>query len=668
MSTLSFVKKNIPVTDLNGENSLPPFGTMTCQTRYTTVLLDEDDGLFVDFGRTPSHYPYRDQDRYTRDLIDVGLDTAVLENEYLRAEFAPSVGGKLWSLIDKVTGRELLFANPVHRPGNLAARNAWTSGGVEWNCGPHGQHHPHTCAWLHTAQLKMDDGTPVLRMYQYERLRNVTYQMDFFLPDGSKVLFCRMRIVNDNPYMTPMYWWSNIAVPEDKNGRVIMDTVETYTNRGGKLSKTSVPIAEGIDITYPTNNPVAIDFFWKLPDHARRYVCQLDKNGYGLMQCSTSRLKGRKLFVWGQGPGGDRWQNYLSADDCPGRYVEIQAGLAATQYESLPMPPHTAWEWIETYGAFQADPAKVHGEWDGARAEVNARLDEMVDAAYLEKLLADTHKMATSPAEKVIYSGGGWGALEALRRNVQGVKPSCEHLDFGALEAEQEPWKALLEGSSFGDQCACKAPISYILQPEWTELVEKAVRGADSYNWYAWYMLGTIRMAEARLNEAREALERSMELKPSAWALYCLAQLKRIDGCAAESALMIMKAAQMSDYDISLVREALRTLNATEQYRAALNFAAGVPAAQVAVPRNRLNIAMAYIKLGDIENAEKLLWAEGGMVVADIREGEVSVTELWFLIEEAKAKRDGRTFDREEAEVPLALDFRMGAKRKEKKA
>jgi len=666
MSTLSYVKKQIPVTDLNGENSLPPFGTLNPDIQYTTVILDEDDGLFVDFGRIPSNYPYRDQDLYTRDLTDAGLDTVVLENEYLRAEFAPSVGGKLWSLIDKVTGRELLFANPVHRPGNLANRNAWTSGGVEWNCGPIG-HHPHTCSWMHTAELKMDDGTPVLRMYQYERIHNATYQMDFFLPDGSRLLFCRMRIVNDNPYMTPMYWWSNIAVPEDKNGRVVMDTTETYTNRNNMLSKTSVPIAEGIDITYPTNNPVAIDFFWKLPQNARRFVCQLDKNGYGLIQNSTSRLKGRKLFVWGQGPGGDRWQNYLSADDCPGRYVEIQAGLACTQYENLPMPPYTAWEWMETYGAMQADPAKVHGNWDDARAEVNARLDEMIGAEALEQLLNDTRRMATTPADRVIYSGGGWGALEALRRRVQCQKPTCAHLDFGALEAEQAPWKALLEGSSFGDQCTCKVPVSYMLQPEWTALVEKAVKGADAYNWYTWYMLGTIRMAQTRLDEAREALERSMSLNPSAWALYCLAQLERLAGNRSESALMIMRAAQMSGYDFCLVREALRKLTETEQYRAVLNFAASLPAEMVSIPRNRLNIAMSYIKLGNIENAEKLLWTEGGMVVADVREGEVSVTELWFLIEEAKAARDGRTFDREEADVPAALDFRMGAKRRENK-
>ena len=38
--------------------------------------------------------------------------------------------------------------------------------------------------------------------------------MDFFLPDSSRVLFARMRLVNENAQTVPTYWWSNIAVPE----------------------------------------------------------------------------------------------------------------------------------------------------------------------------------------------------------------------------------------------------------------------------------------------------------------------------------------------------------------------------------------------------------------------------------------------------------------------
>lgn len=65
--------------------------------------------------------------------------------------------------------------------------------------------------------------------------------------------------------------------------------------------------------------------------------------------------------------GTKRGRTYLQRflTDKAGDYSEIQAGLARTQYECIPMPPCSAWEWVEGYGAMSADPAKVHG--DGRR-------------------------------------------------------------------------------------------------------------------------------------------------------------------------------------------------------------------------------------------------------------------------------------------------------------
>ena len=105
MSTLTFLKKQMPVTRLNGESSLPPLGNLRVRAgRNTETRLDEDDELFTDFGNPYSTYPYRAQDMYSRELCDDGLEMAVLENEYLRAEFAPSIGGKLWSLFTRLRG------------------------------------------------------------------------------------------------------------------------------------------------------------------------------------------------------------------------------------------------------------------------------------------------------------------------------------------------------------------------------------------------------------------------------------------------------------------------------------------------------------------------------------------------------------------------------------
>ena len=67
------------------------------------------------------------------------------------------------------------------------------------------------------------------------------------------------------------------------DGRIIMSADDTYTNRDGIVSKTTVPMNDGVDITYPVNNAHSIDFFWNIKPGVRKYVCQINKDGYGLI-------------------------------------------------------------------------------------------------------------------------------------------------------------------------------------------------------------------------------------------------------------------------------------------------------------------------------------------------------------------------------------------------
>lgn len=602
---------------------------------------------------------------YDRELKDTLVNSVVLENEYLKARFLPDYGGRLWSLYDKIAEKELTFENPVIRPCNLAIRNAWLSGGVEWNCGMVG-HHPFTCSTIFTAKLSLDDGTPVLRMYEFERIRRVVYQMDFFLPNGSKLLYARMRIVNPNHQVVPMYWWSNIAVPELKNGRVIASVTDTYSSQRG-IKKVPVPIYNGIDITYPVNNPHAIDYFWRIPPEKRKYICQLDENGYGLLQTSTKRLKGRKLFVWGQGPGGDRWQEFLTQDGSGGRYAEIQAGLAHTQYECLPMPPKTAWEWLEGYGALQADGKLIHGEWESAKAETEMCINKLASEESLEDLLKSTHSMATSPADEILAYGSGWGELERYRRMKQNDIPLCSHLDFGNIDDEQKQWKELIDNGYFGEYNPDDVPSSWMLQDEWTALLDNACANADEYNWYAWLQLGMTYIATGHVKDAKAALDRSMLLQPSCWSLYGLAHIARMELNHRKAALLMLKAAEMKrtdkSADVSFAKETATMLNNAGMYQTAIDFILSFGNDVQMIGRVKLSLAFAYAKTEQIEQAEQLLFEDGGIVVPDIREGEVSVTELWYIIEEIKCKRLGVTFDRATAKPPAVLDFRMDAKK-----
>lgn len=653
-------KLNVRRADLGGESSLPLLYEVTDADDFMPSDLPEGDGLYLRYQFIKSAFPYRAQDNYTRDLNGGLLDAIVLENEYLRASFAPAMGGKLWSLYDKERRRELLFANPVARPAYLATRNAWCSGGVEWNCGIFG-HTPFTCSPLFAATLTGPEGEPILRMYEYERVRGVVYQMDFSLPADSRALFARMRVVNPSYRSTAMYWWSNIAVPHAAGARVVVPADGAYTPVDGVMSLVPVPMRDGIDVTYPDNNPVSVDYFFRTDPKRRMYTCQLDENGYGLFESSTRRLKGRKIFVWGQGPGGRKWQEYLSGEGDSGKYCEIQCGLAHTQSECLPMPPATAWEWMEIYGALRADGKRVHGGWDEARDEVEKRIGGIIGADELEKRLNDTRETALKPAEKLLWRGSGWGALENLRRKAAGLAPMCAHLDFGKTDAPQESWEKLLADGSTGVRDEKRAPASWMRQIEWTRLMERAVEEKDRDNWYTLLELGCAYLAEPDTLRAEIYIARSLAARRTAWGLYALAELKRIRGDRDYAALMA-EAADLAEDDASLAKIAARALHLSRDWQKQIAFTGSRSPSIRALPRLRLYRAYALAAAGDFAEAEALLFQDGAWLqVPDIQEGEVTLSDLWYMIEEGKAARRGIPFDRDKVSPPYELDFRMFA-------
>ncbi len=659
MTELRIEKLNIPAANMGEHSSLPMIShSIRSYFKRDQFKLGESDGLYLGYGAVESALPYRSQDNYGRELYDSEQTVVVLENDYLKATFFASLGGKLHSLYDKTEGKELLFSNSVLRPCHLAIRNAWMSGGVEWNCGYIG-HHAFTCSPIHAARTKLDDGTPVLRFYQYERIRSAVYQMDFFLPEGSKLLFVRTKIVNPSFEVLPMYWWSNIATPDVEGNRVIVPATTTFTAKDGYPVKIAVPEYNGVDITYPAENPIAIDYFWNIPEDERKYICQVDKNGYGLVQTSTKRLRGRKLFVWGASQGGDRWKNFLTADGESGSYNEIQAGLAQTQYECLPMPPKTTWEWVEAYGAIKTDPAKAHGTWEEARRESADRLNEMITADSLEKLLADTKKMAKTPAEKTLFSADGWGALEQKRRELAGDDAMCDYLDFGDLSDEQLPWLSLLEDGTLGKHDPKEPPISYICGKEWTKKLREAVEDKDADNWFSWLQLGLCTLATEDYESAERILNKSLELSRSPWALHALAIVYRELGDREKEIEYMLAALELRKEDVSLAKETLQALYWAEHFDEIEKAYLSLPAEVQKNPRCTVCYAFALINKGDIEGAEAILYKDGGFILPDIREGETITLDLWIEIEKKKAQRDGTFFDENNIDPPTFVDFRM---------
>ena len=622
------------------ENPLPPL-------RLLGDLHDDIDGTGLDeemarnlrYGHVSSVLPYLLQDDYSRELVPRETTVAILENSYLRAMVLLEFGGRLWSLQDKVAGRELLYNNDRIQLGNLGLRNAWFPGGVEWNLGTTG-HTALTCSPVHAASLGFPDGTPGLRIYEWERMRELVYQVDFRLGPRSRRLAVDIKVTNPNAHAVPVYWWSNVAVASSLGTRVVVPSHSafefTYARR---LRRVPVPRPGGADLTYPLAAPRTADHFFELDPGRLPWIAAVDAAGIGLLQVSSGRLRGRKLFTWGNSSGGRRWQEFLTGST--ESYFEVQGGLTRTQLEHVPLGPGDSWSWTEVYGPVAVPAEAVHGEW----ADAVECLGPAVAEAQAESVLSGDARADDRQGERV-HTGSGWGALESLRREMAREPPSpvIDRLfPRSSLGDDQESWIALLETGTLPSG----TPRSYVVGRSWSGLVEAAADSAAS-------MLhrGVVRWSAGHREAAVGAWEAACALEPDSWlALRNLAAASSLMGEPARSAEQYLRALDLMPDLPQLRVEAIEALIAADRLAEAIALAQTAPPSSFA-GRFRFLEARAAVLHGDNGRAESIL--AGGLEIADLREGEVSLSDLWLAVHRAPPGAAGAQPD-----VPFIYDFRL---------
>lgn len=671
MSSLRLISYTMPGAPLGKADPLPDL--MHMDDPHSAIHVDletvsPEESKYMGLGRAHTILPYKMQNGYSRGRRRKHYPAAVLENEHLRAVFLLSLGGRLWSLEDKDTGRELLHKNPVFQPANLALRNAWFSGGVEWNCGIIG-HSPFTASHMCAEETALRDGTPVLRMYQYECVRRLIYRVEAFLPDGSRDLFVRVRIDNARDRDTLVYWWSNIAVDEKKGRRVVVPAKKAFHyGYGDNLRKVNIPVTpvgnpfsgeapKDKDVSYPTNIPHSMDFFFDLPPSARPFIAALDENGYGLCQSSTRELRGRKLFVWGQCRGGRHWQQYLSR---PGSaYIEIQAGLARTQLEHLPMKAGASIEWLESYGALDAGK-HVHGDnWDKAVLCALNALNKKLPEERLSALHREVKTELDQKKGRVLHRAPGFALGDQA---LPGQIFHTRSLSLDAMDADEgeQMWIALAKTGVFPRPDPLKDPLGYRVGEEWESLLDEAVKAGRANHWHGHYHLGVMAQARGDIEKAEKEYALSNAQTPNPWALRGLSLISRKRGDLKSAALFIEQAAKMRPIR-PLCVECMQTLLAAEEYGRVLS---GYDALPVRLQKDGRLIACraaAMLKTGKINEAEALL--RRPFTISDVREGETWLSDLWF--EACALRRFGRadkeSVDQARADCtpPRHLDFRM---------
>lgn len=638
-------------SELNGVNPLPSFRHRgPCKMRGNESFPEHlKEGL----GHTKKSMPYLMQDRYTRERKLLKLKSFVLENEYLRVTVLPEYGGRVHEIYDKIAGEQLLFTNTVIQPGNLAIRNAWLSGGIEWNFGIIG-HAPTTCDNVYAAILSDDEGNDFLRIYEFERIKNAFWQLDLHLPENSKQLFCHVRLMNPFDVATTTYWWTNIAVKDDFKTRILASNKYVMSFNKGLCCYDRLPeISQmpGIDATYPVNATSAFDYFIQKDREGEcTWEAAAYKDGLVFYERSTAPLYYKKLFVWGAHRAGYHWQEFLSDGEGTGYYAEIQAGIAPSQCHDKMFPAKSKFEWTQCFGGARLEADRLRdSDYDKAVDYLGKNIDDFISEDCINDWNRRFTLLADAPVKEtdIAHHGSGFGALEIKRMKMDGdgVVPNTILFLEESIGKEQYPWLTLLNEGYIPELSASDLPISYMVSEKWLPKIVRSLETENGNNWTAKVHLGVslyeifntqgyagdVRTEEDEalsVSSARKAWLESVNQKPSVIAYRNLACLENNAKNFELAEEYYDKALAMpgSYNDYALISEYLRFLALREKFDKLWEIYQTIPEEWKKIDRIKITAAKAAVKLRILDYLDGFFKEEHH----DIREGEVSLTDIWF--------------------------------------
>ena len=135
----------------------------------------------------------------------------MLENEYLRLELMPELGGRIYAALDKRTGYDFFYRQHVIKPALIGLLGNWISGGVEFNWPCH--HRPSTFMPVDVSIEEEPSGAVTVWKSENEPLDRMKGMVGIRLAPGEARFDTRMKVYNGTPTRHSFLWWENAAVP-----------------------------------------------------------------------------------------------------------------------------------------------------------------------------------------------------------------------------------------------------------------------------------------------------------------------------------------------------------------------------------------------------------------------------------------------------------------------
>jgi tetratricopeptide (TPR) repeat protein len=268
-----------------------------------------------------------------------------LENEYLKLTVVPEFGGRVYSLYDKVNGREVFYKNDVLKFSSVNPKHSWPVGNIELT-GPYDTHMltlNNEPLWF-TRTLRHPDGSASVVLSTIDPFFRMKVNFTARLAPGLAAMelsvFCYNRREVREPYML----WVNAGVPARTGSRLIYPMTRTIGHTTSEVA--DWPLYGGLDYSWFRNNRHMLGVFGIdiYDNFLGSYDFDLD---YGTFRYADRRVvQGMKMWTWGMSKRAEAIERGYT--DKAGPYNEIQSGRHVWDghYEWLPPSGHEGWsEW-----------------------------------------------------------------------------------------------------------------------------------------------------------------------------------------------------------------------------------------------------------------------------------------------------------------------------------
>lgn len=299
-------------------------------------------------------YPYFRFEGFTNTPINREWTIVELENDFIKIAILPEIGGKIWTAIDKTTGKAFLYDNKVIKFRDIAMRGPWTSGGLEPNYGIIG-HTPNCATPVDYITKSNENGSVSCFVGVLDLLTRTRWQIEINLPKD-KAYFTTNSIWN-NPTSIgqPYYHWMNTGIKTEGNLEFIFPGSH-YIGHEGEHATWPINQENGKKINfYEENDFGTYKSYHVIGKHTDFFGAYWHDDKYGMVRYAPYDEKvGKKIWIWGLSRQGMIWDKILT--DTDGQYAEVQSGRlfnqnavgsSMTPFKHLGFTPHSTDRWTE---------------------------------------------------------------------------------------------------------------------------------------------------------------------------------------------------------------------------------------------------------------------------------------------------------------------------------